>query len=34
MVNSPVPYLLRVRTRGPRLVLRMACETLTSSQRK
>jgi hypothetical protein len=29
-----IPYLLRIRTRAPRLVLRTACETLTSVQRK
>lgn len=29
-----IPYLLRIRTRAPRLVLRTACETLTSAQRK
>lgn len=29
-----VPYLLRIRARAPRLVLRTACETLSSAQRK
>jgi 3-methyladenine DNA glycosylase AlkD len=29
-----IPYLLRMRARAPRLVLRTACETLTSVQRK
>lgn len=29
-----IPYLLRIRTRAPRLVLRAACETLTSARRK
>ncbi|HKW27501.1 MAG TPA: DNA alkylation repair protein [Terriglobales bacterium] len=29
-----VPYLLHIRARTPRLVLRTACETLTSAQRK
>lgn len=29
-----IPYLLRIRARAPRLVLRTACETLSSAQRK
>ena len=29
-----IPYLLRSRARAPRLVLRTACETLSSAQRK
>jgi 3-methyladenine DNA glycosylase AlkD len=29
-----IPYLLRIRARAPRLVLRTACETLTAAQRK
>jgi 3-methyladenine DNA glycosylase AlkD len=28
-----VPYLMKIRGRSPRLVLRTACETLTSSER-
>jgi 3-methyladenine DNA glycosylase AlkD len=29
-----VPYLMRIRTRAPRLVLRTACETLTPTMKK
>ena len=29
-----VPYLMKIRGRAPRLVLRTACETLPSSARK
>jgi 3-methyladenine DNA glycosylase AlkD len=33
--NAPaaIPYLRKIRTRAPRLVLRTACETLTLSAR-
>jgi 3-methyladenine DNA glycosylase AlkD len=29
-----IPYLMKIRRRAPRLVLRTACETLTSTQRR
>jgi 3-methyladenine DNA glycosylase AlkD len=29
-----IPYLLRIRTRAPRLVLRTACEKLSEAQRR
>lgn len=29
-----IPYLLRIRKRTPRLVLRTACETLETAQRR
>jgi 3-methyladenine DNA glycosylase AlkD len=29
-----IPYLMKIRTRAPRLVLRTACETLTATTRK
>lgn len=29
-----IPYLMKIRSRAPRLVLRTACETLTPAQRK
>ena len=29
-----VPYLMKIRTRAPRLVLRTACETLPAATRK
>ena len=32
--DETVPYLLKIRSRAPRLVLRTACETLSPSQRK
>ena len=32
--NRAVPYLMRIRTRAPRLVLRTACETLPSAMKK
>jgi 3-methyladenine DNA glycosylase AlkD len=31
--KTTVPYLLRIRQRAPRLVLRTACETLTPAMR-
>jgi 3-methyladenine DNA glycosylase AlkD len=32
--RGTVPYLMKIRGRAPRLVLRTACETLTLSARK
>lgn len=32
--EETVPYLLRIRSRAPRLVLRTACETLSPAQKK
>lgn len=32
--EQTVPYLLRIRSRAPRLVLRTACETLSPAQKK
>jgi 3-methyladenine DNA glycosylase AlkD len=32
--KSTVPYLMKIRARAPRLVLRTACETLPSALRK
>jgi 3-methyladenine DNA glycosylase AlkD len=32
--KSTVPYLMKIRGRAPRLVLRTACETLSPSLRK
>lgn len=32
--NRTVPYLMNIRSRAPRLVLRTACETLPASTRK
>jgi 3-methyladenine DNA glycosylase AlkD len=32
--NRTLPYLMRIRDRAPRLVLRTACETLTPKRRK
>ena len=32
--DETIPYLLKIRSRAPRLVLRTACETLSPSQRK
>jgi 3-methyladenine DNA glycosylase AlkD len=32
--NKTVPYLIKIRARAPRLVLRTACETLPTHQKK
>jgi 3-methyladenine DNA glycosylase AlkD len=29
-----IPYLMKIRKRAPRLVLRTACETLTANEKK